>query len=456
MRSASGATAPGRVHAVSPLRLLLAPHAREGVRQGHQPDVATRIYPGVQRPIAIVFRYVDAKLGTFFITMREVAMPAEPFESASEELSDRITSLLTRSVDRRRHVRHGALAVARVDGAWQWHGAHGMANVAGTPMTTTTRYPIASVTKLFTSTVTMLLCERGRLELTDRIVDLLPDSVTDRLHVLDGVDRTASVTVEHLLSHTSGLPDYYDEAPKGGRSAEARLLSGEDAPVPFDEVVRLVRDELTPHFPPQDVDAPKRRARYADTNFQLLGAVLEAVTGQPLPTLFDTLLLRPLALDDTASYPNAPRSGASPEPGTDVWAKDTVLRPTGVLRHQVPDGGIISTLGDQIRFMRAIVAGEVFADPSTWERMQAHRSKIFFPVEYGLGVMRYAPARWMSPLFAIPSMVGHTGSTATWLFHCPDLGVVLAGTFDVAQPPLPFRFLPQVLRAVAATDRKQR
>ena len=80
-------------------------------------------------------------------------------------------------------------------------------------MTITTRYPIASVTKLFTSTVTMLLCERGRLALTDKIVDLLPGRVTDRLHALDGVDRTASVTVEHLLSHTSGLPDYYDEAP---------------------------------------------------------------------------------------------------------------------------------------------------------------------------------------------------------------------------------------------------
>ena len=105
--------------------------------------------------------------------------------------------------------------------------------------------------------------------------------------------------------------------------------------------------------------------------------------------------------------------------------------------------------------MTAIVTGEVFADPSTWDRMQAHPSKIFFPVEYGLGVMRYAPARWISPLFAIPPMVGHTGSTATWLFHCPDLGVVLASTFDVAQPPLPFRFLPQVLRAVAATDRKR-
>jgi CubicO group peptidase (beta-lactamase class C family) len=378
-------------------------------------------------------------------------MPDEGVGPATEELSGRLTSLLTRAVDRRRHVRHGALAVARVDGAWQWQGAHGTADVAGAPMTTTTRYPIASVTKLFTSTVTMLLCERGQLSLTNRMVDLLPGDVTDRLHVLDGVDRTSSVTVEHLLSHTSGLPDYFDEAPAGGRSAQARLLAGEDAPVPFDEVVRLVRDELTPHFPPQDVDAPKRRARYADTNYQLLGAVLEAATGQPLSTLFDTLLLGPLALNETSSYPNAPRSGASPEPGSDVWAKDTVLSPSGALRHQVPDGGMISTLADQVRFMTALVDGEVFDDPSTWNRMQAHPSKIFFPVEYGLGVMRYAPARWMSPLFAIPPMVGHTGSTATWLFHCPDLGVVLAGTFDVASPPLPFRFLPQVLRAVATT-----
>lgn len=55
----------------------------------------------------------------------------------------------------------------------------------------------------------------------------------------------------------------------------------------------------------------------------------------------------------------------------------------------------------------------------------------------------------MSPLFAVAPIVGHSGSTATWLFHCPDLDVIVAGAFDVAQPPLPFRFLPQVLRLVS-------
>ncbi len=52
-------------------------------------------------PGGIVFGYVVAEPGTFTITVREVPMPAEPFEPASEELSERLTSLLTRSVDRR-------------------------------------------------------------------------------------------------------------------------------------------------------------------------------------------------------------------------------------------------------------------------------------------------------------------------------------------------------------------
>lgn len=369
-----------------------------------------------------------------------------------DRLDGRLTRLLGRAVERRRHVRHGLLAVARVDGAWVWQGGHGIADEQGTPITTAARYPIASVTKLFTAAVALRLTEQGLLTLTDRLVDLLPPEVTHGLHVREGVDRTDEVTVEHLLGHTSGLADYYEEAPSGGRSAQARLLAGEDAPVPFEEVVRLVRDELTPHFAPQPLDAPRPRARYADTNYQLLGAAIEQVTGEPLDLVFDRMLFVPLGLDDTSSYPHVPRSGRPAEPDTRIWAKDVVLHPDGALRHQVADGGIISTLHDQVRFMTALVTGEVFTDPGTWARMQRRLARVFFPIDYGLGVMRYAPSRWMSPLFAIPPIVGHTGSTATWLFHCPQLGIVTAGTFDVAQPPLPFRFLPHVLRAVRTTS----
>lgn len=365
------------------------------------------------------------------------------------ELAATLDTLLGRSVQRGRYVRHGLLAVASADGAWMWRGAHGALDPEGTAATVDSRYPIASVTKTFTAVVVLRLVEQDQLALSDRLVDLLPEDVTTGLHVLDGVDRTDQITVEHLLSHTSGLPDYYEEAPRGGRSAQERLLAGEDAPMPFDDVVRTVREDLTPHFPPQASDAAKRRAKYADTNYQLLGAAVERLTGQPLPAVFDDRLFRPLGLDDTSSYPHPPRSGAPFGPDASVWAKDTVLQPDGALRHQKPDGGIVSTVADQVRFLQAVLAGEVFDDPSTWARMQQRFDRVFFPIDYGLGLMRYAPPRWMSPLFRVPPIVGHTGSTATWLFHCPELDIVTAGAFDVAQPPLPFRFVPRVLRAVA-------
>ena len=367
------------------------------------------------------------------------------------DLEQRLDALLRKTVDRGRHVRHGLAGVAATDGSWSWMRGVGVLDPDGTPATADARYPIASVTKLFTAVVTMKLVEAGQLRLDDRMVKVLPDEITAGLHVLDGIDRTREITVEHLLSHTSGLADYYEGAPRGRRSAQARLLAGEDAPMPFDEVLRTVR-AMKPHFPPQPAGAGKRKAKYADTNYQLLGAILETVTRQPLHTLFDEMILAPLGMDATSSYPHPPRGGRSPEPDSTVWAKDIALNPSGALTFQKADGGIISTVADQLRFMQALAAGELFEDAGTFRRMGEHTNRIFFPVDYGLGVMRYAPARWMSPLFAIPPIVGHTGSTATWAFHCPDLRIVLAGTFDVAQPPLPFRFLPHVLRAVATAS----
>ncbi len=369
---------------------------------------------------------------------------------SGSELADRLQRLLERAVDRGRYVRHALLAVAAVDGSWSWEGGHGVLDEDGTSATSEARYPIASVTKLATATVTMRAVERGALTLSDRLVDLLPAEQTRGLHVTHGVDRTDEITIEHLLGHTSGLPDYYEQAPRGGPSPQARLLAGEDVPFPYEEVLRTVREELTPHFPPRDLRAPKVKARYADTNFQLLGAVVEAVEGRPLREVFTEDLFVPLGLDDTSCYPDRPRSGRAAEPDARVWSKQVVLQPTGMLTTQVPDGGMISTVADQVALMRALVTGTVFEDPGTWERMRSGWHRVMFPIEYGLGVMRYAPSRWMNLGAAVPEMVGHTGSTATWLFHVPSLDLIVAGAFDVAQPPMPFRFVPRVLRAVTS------
>lgn len=141
--------------------------------------------------------------------------------------------------------------------------------------------------------------ERGELGLDDRLVDHLAPEITDGLHAHKGVDHTPAISIRHLLSHTSGLPDYWDKPTTGGPSLFHDLAAGRDRGWTFDEMVRMVREEHTPHFPPQDLDADRQRARYADTGFQLLIAILERATGRPFATLLSERIATPLGLERT-------------------------------------------------------------------------------------------------------------------------------------------------------------
>ena len=128
------------------------------------------------------------------------------------------------------------------------------------------------------------------------ISSYLPRALTRGLHRLQGVDYSDQITVRHLLGHTSGLADWLEDRPKHGRSLAERLFQDGDLALGIEDVASIVRDQLRPHFPPQDLSAKRQRARYSDTNYMLLIAVIEAVTGQPLCQVHERLLFRPLEL----------------------------------------------------------------------------------------------------------------------------------------------------------------
>lgn len=95
-------------------------------------------------------------------------------------------------------------------GRWREVATAGTAEQDGAPLWPDTPfYYYTSVTKLYTATAVMQLWERGRLDLDAAISAYLPPEHTGGLHRLGGVDRSAAITVRHLLSHTSGLPDYF-------------------------------------------------------------------------------------------------------------------------------------------------------------------------------------------------------------------------------------------------------
>jgi D-alanyl-D-alanine carboxypeptidase len=231
---------------------------------------------------------------------------ARPLHLPEERLQALVEGLVGR-----RGSRHAVLAVESMDGSARWQGAAGTADGEGAPMRVETPYFIASADKLYTAAAILKLCEGGKLDLHARLASLLPPELTSRIHVEGGVDRSDQITVRHLLGHTSGLADYLEDRPRGGKSLVERLFAGEEGTVPgAEEAMSWVREHLRPHFPPQDPSSPRSRARYCDTNFLLLIAILERVWGKPLHEVYAEAVFRPAGLAQTyvlgASEPLVP------------------------------------------------------------------------------------------------------------------------------------------------------
>lgn len=357
-------------------------------------------------------------------------------------------------------VRHAVLAVESGDRSVSWSAAGGKADNTDRPMTPETPYFIASITKLYIASVVLRLVERGLVRINESFVTYVPAGTADRLHVLDGVDRTRDITVRHLLAHASGLADYLEDKPKNGPRFIDRLLCEPDRDVALAEVAHIVRDELRPHFPPQVLDADARvRVRYSDTNFRLLIAVVETVLGCPWHKAVRMELLEPLELLHTWA-PGGQPLAPTPDPAA-LWAGAEILNAPRML---ASFGDLLSTVADQLAFLRALLSGSAFNDPGTARRMHENWNTFGFdpttprlpgwPIEYGMGMMRFGLPRWLTPFSPVPGVVGHTGSTGCWLFYCPDLDVYTCGGVDqVTAGAIPYRVTPKVLRVLRSRQR---
>jgi D-alanyl-D-alanine carboxypeptidase len=379
-------------------------------------------------------------------------MPTIPApDAASPLVSDgSVAGLLQSRFDvllQQRNIRHAVFAVESLDGSLRWAAAGGES-----PMKTDTPYCIASVTKLFIASALLRLVERGDVRLDDPLATYLPDALTGGLHRLGGVDYSPQLTVRHLVTHTSGLQDYLEAKPPGERSLFDRVFE-EDLDWSLEETVSLVR-RVKPHFPPQQFDGRRRRARYSDTNFQLLMAVIEAVSGKPVHEAFEELLYRRAGLRETWHPGFAPEGARTP---ATLWVGDVPLERPRAL-HAFRD--LYSTAEENIRFMRALLRGELFDNPATLDVMASGWTRFGFklvptspgwPIEYGHGIMRFRIPRLFSPRRPTPEVIGHTGVSGSWLFYCRELDLILAGTVDqVSAAATPFSFVPKVLRDLAA------
>jgi D-alanyl-D-alanine carboxypeptidase len=355
-------------------------------------------------------------------------------------VAERLTAIFDRV--RASHAQ-GIAAVESLDGSFRWR--------SGGPSHAS--YFIASIDKLLDATIALLLVERGQLDLTAPVTRYLPASLLAGLHVVRGVDRSDQIAVQHLLSHTSGLPDWLEDRPSRGRSAVDQVLGDGDRAIGLEQMLTIVRG-LEAHFRPQP-DGPRARARYSNTNFTLLTAIIEVITGQSLPDVHRDFLHRPLGMRHTYFLGRSAPLEPAPAPLTLRAGGEPVHLP----RLLESIGSVYSTLDDMLTFLRALVSGGIFVQPSTFELMRRDwrrfgvpldRAAIrapSWPIEYSRGMMRFQLPRLFTAFRRVPPVIGHSGSTGTWLFYCEEQEMLFAGTVEeITAGAVPYRVVPKQLR----------
>lgn len=257
----------------------------------------------------------------------------------------------------------GAVLVAR-GGVVLYEGGVGEANREWhTPNAPAVPYRIASTTKQFTAALVLRLVEEGKLRLDGRIVDYLP-----------GYPRPQGeqVTLHHLLSHSSGIPNYVavpgfyrDVGPRPHTPAELVAMFSA-RPLAF---------------------APGTRWDYSNSNYVLLGAIVERVTGETWADALRARVLAPLGLADTDADDGVrvvPRRASG-------YLRDDDGRLVNAIRvdpSNVYAAGILrATVRDLFRWSEALRAGRVVRDTALAARLTTPHVATGTPLGgYGYGV----------------------------------------------------------------------
>ena len=279
----------------------------------------------------------------------------------------------------------------------------------------------ASIGKTFTATAIALLTEQGKLHFDDRIDRYLPDSIINNLHVLEGQDHSSNLTIAQLLQHTSGLPDYFEGKTHDGSPNMMELIFADPSkrwePI---SLIRFSKEKMQPLF------APGTSYNYTDTEYVLLGLVIEQTSGLPLPEFFRKHFFEPLEMNHTSMYlrsqPLAPTSKMA-----EFYVGDFDASQMTSLTADWAGGGLVSTAADLIKFQSALFSGEIVS-AATLKTMQRWTPETK-GMDYGFGLRKIAFDQ-LSPGMPHLEIIGHSGSTGSFMFYCPQLDAYLAGTLN--------------------------
>ena len=206
--------------------------------------------------------------------------------------------------------------------------------VAATPQT---NYRLASVTKQFTAASVLLLAQQGKLSMSDRLKRWLPSLPP----ALD------SVTIKHLLTHTSGIVDYEDLIPDSATTQVHDL-----------DVLHLLESKDSTYF------KPGTNYRYSNSGYALLALIVERASGKRFAAFLHDRIFASLGMNNTVAYEEGFSIVANRAYGYTMKDSAWVRKDQSVTSAVLGDGGIYSSIDDLAKWdaaLRLTVAERHFA-----------------------------------------------------------------------------------------------
>lgn len=249
-------------------------------------------------------RIMPVLLGVFVLNLFAIAqdLPAAKPESVglSSDRLERIASSVQRNIDDKRI--SGAVTLVVRHGKVAWFKAQGMADrEAAKAMPTDAMFRICSMTKPITSLAVMMLYEEGKFLLDDPVSKYLPEFKNPKVLVKPAtgatytIPATKEITIRDLLRHTSGITYQWNED-LGPTYEKADVASGL---LPFDGTIA---DNVKHLAALPLLFNPGNRFEYS-LGVDVLGRLVEVVSGKPLDEFFRTRIFEPLGMKDTYFFP---------------------------------------------------------------------------------------------------------------------------------------------------------
>ncbi len=236
----------------------------------------------------------------------------------------------------------GAAVLVRKNGKTVVERGFGVRELRGfAPIDAKTNFRLASVTKQFTAMAIMLLVHDGKLRYDERMTDVFPDFPA----------YGHAITVRHLLTHTSGLPDYEDLM-EGGPWTESRQIRD-------DEVLMLLKQRASPKF------AAGTSWAYSNSGYVVLGLIVAKVSGASFADFMQRRIFRPLHMNDTLVYMKGRNGVPNRAFGHTKQAESYLETDQSSTSATQGDGGIYSNLKDLAKWDQALADHTLLSEAET-------------------------------------------------------------------------------------------